>query len=108
MGGSIKANKQVFSVLSYNTTTATLELGHAYPEDTNVKAMVDVELLLETINHEQTRIGEWLNVVGYVTPRRRGSKAPTESLSVHVQALIVWPTGPLDVQRYEKTFEYAE
>lgn len=67
--------------------------------------MVDVNLLLETLGHEQTRVGEWVNIVGYVTAKRRKSKPCPGGLSVYVQGLVVWSTGPLDVQRYEKTFD---
>lgn len=93
------------SVLAYSLSSAHLKLGHDYPQDTNVTAVVDVNLVLQTLGHEQTRVGEWVNVVGYVTAKRRASKPDPGGLSVHVQALIVWSTGPLDVQKYEKTFD---
>lgn len=94
------------SVLSYSTSNASLVLGHDYPRDTGVSANVDVHLLLENIGYEETRVGEWVNVVGYVRAKRRGGTGGGTGgqLSVHVEALLVWPTGPLDVQRYERTF----
>ena len=93
------------SVLAYSPSSARLKLAHDYPQDSNVTAVVDVNLLLETLGHEQTRVGEWVNVVGYVTSKRRASKPDSGGLSVNVQALLVWSTGPLDVQRYERTFD---
>jgi hypothetical protein len=66
---------------------------------------VDVNLLLDTLGHEKTRVGEWVNVIGYVTRKQRMNKASPGDLAVHVQALVVWSTGPLDVQRYEKAFD---
>ncbi|KAF4125759.1 hypothetical protein GMORB2_1004 [Geosmithia morbida] len=95
-------------VLSYSTSSARLILGHDHPRDTNVTAVVDVRLILESLGYEDTRVGEWVNVVGYVKAKRRG-RGPGAGggggLSVYVEAILVWPTGPLDVQRYEKTFE---
>ena len=67
---------------------------------------MDVNLLLNTLGHEKTRVGEWVNVIGYVTRKQRMGKPTTPGgFAVHVQALVVWSTGPLDVQRYEKTFD---
>ncbi len=79
-----------------------LRLNHDYPKDTEVTAEVDVNLLLETLGHEQTRIGEWLNVIGYVmsTSRTKNTSKNTRTV-VYIQAVLVWPTGPLDVGKYE-------
>lgn len=56
---------------------------------------------------EQTRIGEWLNVTGYITAIKHHQPAagdlPDEHVEVSVQALLVWSAGPLDLQRYEQT-----
>lgn len=93
------------SVTSYTISTATLTLGHSFLQGTNVSALVDVKLLLETLKSEQTRVGEWVNVIGYVTPepaRRKSKRADNEAAKVHIQALMLWPAGPLDVQRYDK------
>ncbi|UNI20608.1 hypothetical protein JDV02_006679 [Purpureocillium takamizusanense] len=94
-------------VTAYSTASASLTLGHLYPESTNVTACVDVRLVLGALQSEMTRVGEWLNVIGYVTARREDLPEPDCAVgahSAHVQALAVWPTGPLDVQRYERTF----
>ncbi|OAA33536.1 Telomere length regulation/capping, TEN1 [Moelleriella libera RCEF 2490] len=45
---------------------------------------------------EVTRVGEWVNVMGYV------ADGHVEGTAAHVQALIVWATGPFDVRDYEK------
>lgn len=67
---------------------------------------VDARLVLEKLSIELTRVGEWVNVVGYVTAKPTPSKdACSDVPSAHVQALLLWPAGPLDVQRYEKYFE---
>ncbi|KAK7220523.1 hypothetical protein V2G26_008526 [Clonostachys chloroleuca] len=98
-------------VLAYSTRGAILQLAHAYPRDTNVTAHVDVSLVLETLGEEQTRVGEWVNVIGYITARADAPSAPTapststQAASVHIQALVLWSTGPLNVDRYEMSFE---
>ncbi|KAK2590766.1 hypothetical protein QQS21_011557 [Conoideocrella luteorostrata] len=91
-------------VTSYNTKTASLVLGHMYPKDTNVLVSVDVGLLLETMQPEATRVGEWVNVIGYVTDRVEKA-GPSPGVDAYVQAVMVWPTGPLDVKQYEESVE---
>uniref|UniRef100_A0A0B7K8E7 CST complex subunit Ten1 n=1 Tax=Bionectria ochroleuca TaxID=29856 RepID=A0A0B7K8E7_BIOOC len=99
------------SVLAYSTRGAILQLAHAYPRGTNVTAHVDVSLVLETLGEEQTRVGEWVNVIGYITAKADTASAPTapstatQAASVHIQALVLWSTGPLNVDRYEMSFE---
>lgn len=53
-------------------------------------------MALETMHPEVTRVGEWVNVMGYV------ADGHVEGTAAHVQALIVWATGPFDVRDYEK------
>ncbi|KAK2057709.1 hypothetical protein LY76DRAFT_606045 [Colletotrichum caudatum] len=94
-------------VTSYSTQSAVLTLEHSFPKGSHVSALVDVQLLLGTMKPNQTQIGEWVNVVGYVKPsppgtRTRGTAQEPEKAAV--QALILWSTGPLDLQRYESTF----
>ncbi|VUC22664.1 unnamed protein product [Clonostachys rosea] len=99
------------SVLAYSTRGGILQLTHAYPRDTNVTAYVDVNLVLEALGEEQTRVGEWVNVVGYITAKADAASCPTttststQAASVHIQALVLWSTGPLNVDQYEMTFE---
>ncbi|KAG6122563.1 hypothetical protein E4U13_001907 [Claviceps humidiphila] len=82
-------------VTSYDTRTATVQLGHLYPRGTNVLVAVDLRLVLETMSPGIMTVGEWINVVGYVIDGRR------------VQALMMWSTGPLDVAEYERAAEEA-
>lgn len=73
-----------------------------YPPNTNISVSVTIELVLETLQPGMTRIGEWLNVVGYVVDRPVGK---TDKADAHVQALMVWSTGPMNVQQYERALE---
>jgi hypothetical protein len=93
------------SVTSYSTSSACLFLNHLYPRDSNATAVVDVSLLLESLTAEQTRVGEFVNVIGYITEQKitRDKKQPhQESKQVCVQAIVLWSTGPMDLQKYEK------
>lgn len=95
------------SVASYSIASGQLTLHHKFPNTSEVKAVVDVRLLLERLTAEQTSVGEWVNIIGYIAcapsqsfakqsdKRKRG--APT----VHVQALMLWSSGPLNISRYE-------
>lgn len=69
---------------------------------------MNLELVLQSVGYELMRIGEWVNVIGYVTATPKDYRFDAQSsptLLVEVQALLVWPTGPLDVQSYERGFE---
>jgi len=66
------------------------------------RALVNVDLLLDCLGPKQTRVGEWVNVIGYIKSITNGRGASgTRTSSVHVQALLVWSAGSVDVQRYE-------
>lgn len=81
-----------------------LTLGHNFPDGSNVSALVDIQLLLGTTKPDQTRVGEWVNVVGYTTRPPSGTRAKgtsREPQKVAIQALMLWSAGPLNLQRYE-------
>lgn len=80
-------------------------LGHLYPKGSNVAVSVDLELVLETLQSGLTQIGEWVNVIGYVLSRPTSSAGTRHGPSASVQALAIWPTGPLEIARYERSFE---
>lgn len=85
--------------------TARLLLEHNYPPGNTLKATVDVRLLLNTIKSGETQIGEWVNVIGYVEKDQLEKHTKTDSPCVHVQALVLWSTGPLKLQAYERSVD---
>lgn len=96
----------MFSVTSYSIETAQLTLHHHFPKRSSTKALVDVRLLLEKLTAEQTSVGEWVNVIGYISSAppvltKKSSKKGSEASAVHVQALMLWSAGPLSISRYE-------
>ena len=96
-----------------------------------VLAAVNVELLLSTLKASDTTVGEWINVIGYIssspppsilsfaastssnalhlpktsdeTPQINGHEKIKEICqAVHVQAIMVWSAGALKVGEYER------
>ncbi|KUI58586.1 hypothetical protein VP1G_10959 [Cytospora mali] len=93
-------------VTSYSMASAQLTLHHDFPKQSGVNALVDVRLLLERLTAEQTSVGQWVNIIGYISsapsaPVKRSSNRRMEHPTVHVQALMLWSAGPLDIGRYE-------
>lgn len=86
--------------------SAQLTLQHDFPKGSSLQALVDVRLLLERLTAEQISVGEWVNIIGYIsqTPAvqvKKSSKRRMEASAVYVQALMLWSAGPLDISRYE-------
>ncbi|KAK1468744.1 hypothetical protein CPAR01_15382 [Colletotrichum paranaense] len=94
-------------VTAYSTQSAVLTLEHRFPKGSDISVLVDIQLLLSTMTSNQTRIGEWVNVVGYLTPAPPGTRAKgttREPRIAAVQAIMLWSAGPLNLQRYEASF----
>ncbi|KAI0110800.1 CST complex subunit Ten1 [Nemania sp. FL0031] len=103
-------------ITEYSTHSAQITLKHRYPkEDGDVEALVDVKLVLETLNAEHTDMGQWVHVIGYITfvhpalpVAAVGSRNPPRSRTavparVGVQALMLWIARDLDLGVYEKS-----
>ncbi|KAK3325609.1 CST complex subunit Ten1 [Apodospora peruviana] len=91
-------------VTSYSPTSGVVTLEHHRPKDVCfVHAFVDVNLVLEGLKSDQTRTGEWVNVIGYITriSPLTDEKPNSGDAAVRIQALLLWSAGPLDVTRYE-------
>ncbi|KAK4113869.1 hypothetical protein N656DRAFT_706956 [Canariomyces notabilis] len=99
-------------VSSYSPVHAILTLEHRLSGDAcSVLALVDVNLILERIGANQTRTGEWVNVIGYITdiaPMNDGKRAKGGNSKIQVQALLLWSAGPLDVQKYTASVRALE
>ncbi len=111
-----------------------LELQHAYhlPPRRHTVALVDVNVVLESLKREDMQVGAWVNVIGYVEEvlkepergqrqeqeqeqeqgktglvMREGDRVCKESraVRVRVQAVILWNAGGVKVGVYERTLE---
>ena len=112
-------------VSSYNSRSGILELQHAYPASSaaSARALVDLNVILETVRREDLEIGEWVYVLAYVTPDQdengneqassaqgRGKRSqsgepgkgnPT-SINVKLQAVMLWSAGAVKIAEYER------
>jgi hypothetical protein len=91
------------SVDRYDTSRGCLTLQHDFPHGSRAKVTVDIKLLLSTLKSTDTDVGEWVNVIGYITtptpirhPVIQGPKAITD-----IQAIVLWSAGPLKIDQYE-------
>jgi len=114
-------------VTSYTLSTGTLTLQHAYPPPPHPCAVVkvDANLLLENMKSTDTKIGEWVNVIGYIewgASKAQGAKNLEEGngirkrkpraedvvqqgVEVKVQAVMLWSAGAIKLGEYEKHLE---
>ena len=65
---------------------------------------MDVNLLLGTLHLTDTRVGEWVNVMGYITvpSSKQDPRSEDEQANVSVQAIVLWSAGSVTVDQYEK------
>ncbi|PMD27346.1 hypothetical protein NA56DRAFT_553551, partial [Hyaloscypha hepaticicola] len=90
-------------VTDYSQKEALLTLEHNHPASNMYKALVDVNLLLSTLKSHETQIGEWVNVIGYIERFRREDPPSINGHEVRVQALVLWSSGPFNLEGYEKS-----
>ncbi|KUJ11973.1 uncharacterized protein LY89DRAFT_593878 [Mollisia scopiformis] len=92
-------------VTNYSTKTATLTLEHNHPPGNLLQAQVDVTLLVTTMKSNDTQIGEWVNVMGYLTSRKEKQTPNRPTLEVGVQAIVLWSSGSFNLQAYEESLD---
>lgn len=64
---------------------------------------MDVKLLVNSLGSTETRIGEWINVLGYRSPE--DTNFGLSGSDVLIQAIMLWPAGPLDLKGYERSLD---
>ncbi|KAF2488974.1 hypothetical protein BU16DRAFT_532018 [Lophium mytilinum] len=95
-------------VQEYTVSTGTLLLTHNHPPSSPTPATtarVNIDHVLETLKStEVLQVGAWVNVIGYITarPSRSAGDALRES---HVQAIVLWSAGSLNLEEYERAVE---
>ncbi|KAI1428653.1 CST complex subunit Ten1 [Xylaria sp. FL1777] len=99
-----KSSFVVESAELFRIIPARVAVEHRCPrENDHVEAFVDVKLLLETLKSEQTDVGQWVHVIGYLSSIHRNSSRSKTGPRVVVQALILWVARDLDLGAYEKS-----
>lgn len=74
--------------------------------------MVNIENVLENVNHELLQVGSWLNIIGYVRTlpiaRERGpkcskaiSKPEASNPEAVVEATMIWSAGAIKLDKYQ-------
>ena len=91
-------------VTDYNTKTGEVILQHKSQDCRDKTALVDVNLQLETLSTSLTRIGEWVNVIGYVAKQESKLSHDGKNVShfTSIQAIIYWSAGAITVEEYEE------
>jgi hypothetical protein len=64
---------------------------------------VDVNLLLGTLHSTDTQLGEWVNVMGYITGPLSSQHRNSEDKKANafVQAIVLWSAGSVKLNEYE-------
>lgn len=75
-------------------------------------AVVNVENVLENINHELLQVGAWVNIIGTLRlldgePRKRHGKSRRSKpiVSLAVDATMIWSAGAIKLDEYRSAVE---
>ncbi|KAB8301066.1 hypothetical protein EYC80_002985 [Monilinia laxa] len=92
-------------VTGYDKKSSILTLEHNFPVDNGIKASVNVQLLLNILKSHETRIGEWVNIVGYIVDedRQQGTKNRVPMTEISIQAIVLWSSGAIQLDAYERS-----
>jgi hypothetical protein len=96
---------QKFSVTKYSLGSAILTLEHNHPQGNRLKVLVDVNLLLNGMKSNETRIGEWVNVIGYIQSQQKPDTSEKIPSNIPVQAIVLWSSGPFNLEGYERSLD---
>ena len=90
----------------YDEDTGTLFLQHkSQSSATTYQAAINVEHVLESLRQSYLEIGARLNIVGYKGRETSIKESAICSITVDVQALMLWSAGDVNLDEYVKTVE---
>ena len=69
---------------------------------------MDVKLLVNTMKSNEAQIGAWVNVIGYVQSQPDKNFLEKNDLSVPIQAIVLWCSGPLNIDNYGKSLDHMD
>jgi len=103
----------------YDEQTGCLTVEHRYsPKGTSqmgTNAIVDVNLILETIKRPLLQAGSWINIIGYVHSVPMKQQVSSSRSRSHgdkgftlpkVKAILLWDAGAVQLDKYENTIEH--
>ncbi|GAB1732368.1 hypothetical protein NU195Hw_g7312t1 [Hortaea werneckii] len=101
-------------VHAYDGQSACLTLHDRYPATANgaPTALVSMENLLESLNHELIAVGSWINVIGYLRPLPKSVVRSADEKSsrsarrhsqpaVFVESSMIWSAGSVRMEKYD-------
>ncbi|KAI7277834.1 hypothetical protein KC345_g6393 [Hortaea werneckii] len=101
-------------VHAHDAQSACLTLHDRYPATANgtPTALVSIENLLESLNHELIAVGSWINVIGYLRPLPKAVVRSTDEKSsrsagrhlqpvVFVESSMIWSAGSVRTEKYD-------
>jgi Telomere capping, CST complex subunit len=91
--------------MRYELATGLLVIQHNFPSGSNHRALVDINLILDTPGKVDTDTGSWVNVIGYITATTLlGPAKVTENLktsATSIQAIALWSARSINIKEYE-------
>ena len=93
------------------------------PSAMQVTAHTNIDHVLDSIERTDTEVGAWVNVIGYLTSPPAGSggggrgkrkkimmkqskrESQSQERDVYVNAIVLYSTGPLKLDIYERSLE---
>ena len=94
--------------MHYCVKTGLLTLQHRHPITSTLTVLVSVDAVVSTIQPSDVRVGEWINVIGYVTcppaaAETGGKRSSTEV--AFIQAIVLWSAGAIKLGQYESALD---
>ncbi|QSZ31703.1 hypothetical protein DSL72_001270 [Monilinia vaccinii-corymbosi] len=92
-------------VTSYDKKSAILTLEHNFPVGNGIRASVNVQLLLNVLKSHETRIGEWVNILGYIVDLdgQQDTKDRLPGTEISIRAIVLWSAGAIQLDAYERS-----
>lgn len=109
-------------IVNYDSKTGQLTVRHVYPPPPSPcpTAVVDINLLLDNMKHNNTAVGEWVNIIGYLNEKpvkveeekndsqmcsrwHAGKEMRRAKAAAMVQAVMLWSAGGIMLAEYERT-----
>ncbi|KAF8467220.1 CST complex subunit Ten1 [Kalaharituber pfeilii] len=81
--------------------SSSSSLSSSLPRKTKT-ATVDIAIVVEQIPTGELQIGEWVNVLGYITDMQ------ADGATVCIQGIQIWSAGGIDLGKYERQLQEKE
>ncbi|KAF8465092.1 CST complex subunit Ten1 [Kalaharituber pfeilii] len=86
---------------SPSSSSSSSSLSSSLPRKTKT-ATVDIAIVVEQIRIGELQIGDWVNVLGYITDMQ------ADGATVCIQGIQIWSAGGIDLGKYERQLREKE